>query len=151
MKVQEILSQDCVLSDFLTKMIDDEAKLQGIKDDSSSFVFIIRDDDGNIIAGCNGAAVYGAIYTDQLWVHRDYRKRGLARLLMDRVHNLGKKLNCGLATVCTMNFQHALDFYLRLGYFCDFTRPGFANGSTCLFLQKDLGQEEAHEAENAAP
>lgn len=138
MKVQHITSQNVEISDFLTQKIDEEAKKEGIIDDSSSFVFVIRDQNNDIIAGCNGAVVYGAIYTDQLWVRKDYRKQGLAKLLMEEVHALGKEKNCNLATVCTLSFQHAKSFYEDLGYVCDFVREGFAEGSTCYFLKKEL-------------
>lgn len=140
MKVQHIFSQHQEISDFLTQKIDEEAKIEGITEDSSWFVFVIRDHNNEIIAGCNGAVVYGAIYTDQLWVRKDYRKQGLAKLLMEEVHVLGKERNCNLATVCTLSFQHAKSFYEDLGYVCDFVREGFANDSACFFLKKELNK-----------
>ncbi len=31
----------------------------------------------SIVGGCNGSIVYGSIYTDQLWMHPQFRGRGL--------------------------------------------------------------------------
>jgi len=41
------------------------------------FAFFIRDENHQIIAGCNGSVIFGSIYTDQLWVHPDHRKSSL--------------------------------------------------------------------------
>ncbi|AWN82059.1 GNAT family N-acetyltransferase [Candidatus Cardinium hertigii] len=46
------------------------------------FSFFIKSKDKQIKAGVNGFLVYGAIYTDQLWVSPQYRKQGLG-------HDLG--------------------------------------------------------------
>ena len=124
--------------EFLTKNINEESKQHGVKEDAHSFAFFIRDDNDAIIAGCNGFVVFGAIYTDQLWVHRDYRQQGLGRKLMQQVHEYGRASSCNMATVATMSFQGALSFYERLGYSCDFERKGYAATSSCLFLQMKL-------------
>ncbi|HQY23040.1 MAG TPA: GNAT family N-acetyltransferase [Gammaproteobacteria bacterium] len=51
------------------------------------------------------------IYTDQLWVHPDHRKKALGHQLMEAVHDYGRKSGCTMATVATMNFQGAKAFY----------------------------------------
>jgi GNAT superfamily N-acetyltransferase len=81
---------------------------------------------------------YGTIYTDQLWVHPDYRHKGYGRQLMESVHEYGREIGCIIATVATMSFQSAKDFYEHLGYECDFERSGYVSGSSCLFLRKIL-------------
>ena len=48
----------------------------------------MRDDDSKIIAGANGFVIYGAIYTDQLWVDKDYRGQGFAKKLWIKYMNL---------------------------------------------------------------
>lgn len=58
---------------------------------ATPFAFFLRDEAGNMIAGCNESVIFGCIYTDQLWVHPDYRKNGLGHQLMDEVHEYGKK------------------------------------------------------------
>lgn len=102
------------------------------------FGFFIRNEKDEIIAGCNGCVAFGKIYTDQLWVHPDHRRQGLAQALMEHVHDYGRKQGCSMATLSTMSFQGALDFYTKLGYVVDFERKGCAGNSSCLFLRKML-------------
>ncbi len=121
--------------DFLTQKINQETSEFG---SAYPFAFFIRNEVGEIIAGCNGSVVFGGIYTDQLWVRPDYRGSGLGLKLMKQVHDYGLKLGCQIATVSTMSFQGANAFYEKLGYVVDFERNGYVNGSSCLFLRKDL-------------
>lgn len=102
------------------------------------FGFQINANDGTLVAGCNGFVLFGTIYTDQLWVHPNYRKQGLATQLMNQVHTYGLQKECVMATVNTMSFQNALNFYLKLGYQIEFERQGHTNNSTCYFLKKEL-------------
>jgi GNAT superfamily N-acetyltransferase len=71
--------------DFLTKQINQETSEYG---EAYPFAFFMRDDDSKIIAGANGFVIYGAIYTDQLWVDKDYRGQGFAKKLWIKYMNL---------------------------------------------------------------
>lgn len=128
--------------DFLTEAINQEAHSLGIEEPTESFGFFIRDAAGTIVAGCNGALIYGSIYTDQLWVARAFRGQGLGKQLMEKVHELGRLKQCAHATVCTMSFQNAKAFYKKLGYSVDFARPRYRNNSQCFFLSKTLLEED---------
>jgi predicted acetyltransferase len=120
---------------FLTQKINTETLQYGT---AYLFGFFIRDEMDQIIAGCNGSVIYGAIYTDQLWVAPSHRKLGLGRRLMEQVHDYGRKEHCKMATAVTMDFQQARIFYEKLGYVCDFERQGYVQNSTCYFLRKSL-------------
>ena len=121
--------------DFLTHKINQETPELG---EAHPFAIFIRDDKSQIIAGCNGSAIFGSIYTDQLWVHPDHRKKGLGHQLMEAVHDYGRKSGCAMATVATMSFQGAKIFYEKLGYVSDFERPGYTQNSSCHFMRKEL-------------
>ena len=121
--------------DFLTQKINQETPEFG---EAHPFAFFIRDEKNQIIAGCNGSVVFGSIYTDQLWVHPDCRKKGLGHQLMEAVHDCGRKSGCSMATVATMSFQGAKTFYEKLGYVSDFERIGYAKNSSCIFLKRSL-------------
>lgn len=121
--------------EFLSRKINEETIDKGT---SSQFAFFMRDENEQIIAGCSGSVIYGSIYTDLLWVHPDYREKGLGSQLMEKVHGYGHELHCKIATVTTMNFQRARGFYESLGYECDFERAGYIDGATCMFLKKTL-------------
>lgn len=137
-KIEKTLSPSSQDIDFLTARINESAKVLGVEEEAYPFSFFIRDDQGNIIAGCNGSVVYGSIYTDQLWVDEAYRGQGLGKQLMQKVHDYGREIGCAMAIVSTMSFQNTRSFYEYLGYVCDFERAGYAHGASCLFLRKSL-------------
>ena len=121
--------------DFLTQKINQETPEWG---SAYPFAFFIRNEQSEIIAGCNGSIIFGSIYTDQLWVHPNHRKNGLGHQLMKAVHDYGPRSGCSMSTVSTMSFQAAKSFYEKLGYVVDFERPGYTRGSRCLFMRKAL-------------
>lgn len=121
--------------DFLTNGINQEIAEYGA---AHPFAFFVRDEQNEIIAGCNGSVIFGSIYTDQLWVHPDHRNNGLGHKLMEAVHDYGRKSECSMATVATMSFQGALCFYEKLGYVMDFERAGYTQNSSCIMLKRSL-------------
>lgn len=120
--------------DFLMQAINRDMSDQ---EPVSVSAFFIRDTRGEIIAGCNFFIICGAIYIDQLWVHRDWRKQGLASKLLHCVHEYGVKQRCTMATVTTMSFQ-AEGFYKKLGYEVDFRRSGYTNDASAIFLSRKI-------------
>lgn len=121
--------------DCLTQGINAESAGYGTM---SPFGFFIRNEEGDLIAGCNGSIIFDAIYTSQLWVHPDHRHQGLGRKLMERVHAYGRQSSCTLATLATRSFLRTQAFYERLGYVCDFESQGYVRGTSRLFLKKTL-------------
>ncbi len=120
---------------FLTQKINQETPEFG---KSHPFAFFIRDDQNQVLAGCNGNLIFGSIYTDQLWVRSDHRKRGLGCKLMEMVHGYGRENRCIMASISTMSFQGALVFYEKLGYIVDFERSGYEQNSSFIFMKKKL-------------
>jgi ribosomal protein S18 acetylase RimI-like enzyme len=135
MNIEQTLSPNDQDIKFLTKKINEETSEFGA---AHPFAFFIRDEDSQMIAGANGFVIYGTIHTDQLWVAPKYRNQGLARQLMERVHKLGIKKGCTMATVCTMSFQNAINFYKKIGYNIDFERKGYVSSSKFMFLRRDF-------------
>jgi GNAT superfamily N-acetyltransferase len=135
MRIEQTTAPTTADIDFLTEKINQETPSYG---EAFPFGFFIRDENGDIIGGCNGSVVYGSIYTDQLWVHPDYRGQGLGRQLMEKVHAYGHEIGCTTATVSTMDFQQAQTFYESIGYKKDFERPGYVHDARLILLQKHL-------------
>lgn len=135
MKIQFSAHPSSVTANFLTQKINQETLAWG---EASPFEFVIRDESDDIIAGCNGCVIYGSIYTDQLWVAKNYRHQGLARQLMQAVHDYGRAQGCQFASVNTMSFQQARQFYEGLGYTVEFERQGYTQGSSCFFMRVTL-------------
>ena len=135
MKIEHTSTPNQQDIDYLTQKLNDETPY---REGAQPFAFYIRDESNTIIAGCSGEVMFGSLYTGLLWVHPDYRKQGLARKLMEQVHTHGHKMGCHIASVLTMSFQSARGFYESLGYECDLERPGYIEGSSCIFLKKIL-------------
>lgn len=137
MKIERTLHPGNQDIDFLTHKINAEINTANFGT-AYPFAFFIRDDNNNIIAGCNGSVIFGAIYTDQLWVQPEYRQQGLGRQLMQSIHDYGQSIGCTMAIVATMNFQEALPFYDKLGYKLEFERKGYSQGASHMFLRREL-------------
>jgi GNAT superfamily N-acetyltransferase len=135
MKIEHTSTPASVDIDFLTRKINAETPEFG---EAYSFSFFMRDENNQIIAGCNGSVIFGSIYTDQLWVDPDHRKSGLGHKLMEAVHEYGLQNKCSMATVASMSFQGAKSFYEKLGYVVDFERLGYVQGSSCIFMKLSL-------------
>ena len=94
----------------------------------------------------DGTEFIGAIVVQPFWeqlhikylfVEENYRGQGHARQLMDHALKFGKKRGCQFAFVETMSFQ-APDFYQKMGFVIEFSRPGYAENTTFHYLKKFL-------------
>lgn len=101
------------------------------------FAFLMRDDNDQIVAGCNGAILYGCLHIDQLWVAEHLRANGHGSKIILAAEKFGKDCACTFAVVNTMDWE-ALGFYKKLGYFVEFERHGFVKNSIFYFLRKAL-------------
>lgn len=101
------------------------------------FAFFIRDEQGEILGGCEGNCLYGCMYVGQLWVSESLRGQGYGTQLMQSAERHGIARGCTFAAVNTMDWE-ALGFYQKLGYEIELARKGFMKGSVFYFLRKDF-------------
>jgi ribosomal protein S18 acetylase RimI-like enzyme/8-oxo-dGTP pyrophosphatase MutT (NUDIX family) len=99
----------------------------------------------------NGMEFVGAIVVQPFWeqlhikylfVEKNYRGQGIARQLMNHALEFGIKRGCHFAFVETMSFQ-APEFYQKMGFAIEFSRPGYAENTTFHYLKKSLNGWEA--------
>ncbi len=111
-------------------------EIDGLNEDPISFEIV------------NAAEFVGAIVVQLFWnqlhikylfVAENYRGQGLARQLIDHALEFGKKRGCQFAFVETMSFQ-APDFYQKMGFVIEFSRPGYAENTTFHYLKKSLDE-----------
>ncbi|MBX9587123.1 MAG: GNAT family N-acetyltransferase [Gammaproteobacteria bacterium] len=103
----------------------------------SFFGYFIKDENDNIVGGCNGCFIYGCLVVDTLWVAESLRGQGYGTKLMQKAECIGMENECHFMTVNTMDWE-ALDFYKKLGFTVEFERKGFDKDSIFYFLRKDL-------------
>lgn len=99
--------------------------------------FVIRDDAGHVAAAVVARIFWGQLHIKTVLCAEDARGKGYALRLMEDAHAWGRIQGCGFAFVETMNFQ-AEGFYKKLGYVTEFTREGYAAGTSFIYLKKDL-------------
>lgn len=92
---------------------------------------------GHVVAGLEGAAYWGKIHVRILWVHPDYRSKGLGHRLMNWAEERGRGLGCTAVVVDTMSFQ-APDFYAKLGYRQIGVSEGYEDGARRHYFEKNL-------------
>ena len=92
---------------------------------------------GEVVAGVDGAEYWRKLHVRRLWVHADYRSRGLGRRLMEWAEERGRELGCTGVVVDTMSFQ-APGFYERLGYRRFGLSEGYEGGASRHYFEKGL-------------
>lgn len=103
----------------------------------SFFGYFIKDENDNIVGGCNGCILYGCLVVDTLWVSESLRGQGYGTKLMQLAENTAIENACRFMTVNTMDWE-ALDFYKKLGFYLEFERNGFDQDSIFYFLRKEI-------------
>lgn len=94
--------------------------------------------EGESYAGAIALEIFwGALHIKYLFVEEPFRGRSLATQLMEQGLAFGREKGCPFAFVETMSFQ-ALKFYQKLGFELEFTRDGYAHGTSFHYLKKML-------------
>lgn len=137
MKIQYEENPDSKDIHVLMQGLIDYARIKKGHKPMEPFAFFVRDENGKIVAGCNGNIGYDWIYVDQLWVAESLRDQGYGTKLMKAAEELGKQKGCVSAAVNTMDWE-APEFYKKLGYRVEFERHGLAMNSVFYYLRKEL-------------
>ena len=110
--------------------------MTGYDEKLESVAFVAMD--GEALAGVVVVVrFWGALHVKYVYVDDHYRGKGLATRLMERALGFGRDHKCPFAFVETMSFQ-ALGFYQKMGFKLEFTRSGYAHGTSFHYLRKDL-------------
>jgi ribosomal protein S18 acetylase RimI-like enzyme len=80
---------------------------------------------------------WGQLHIRWLFVLPSYRKKGIGKALMLKALSYAKEVGCHFAFVETMSFQ-GIDFYKKLGFVVELSRPGYANNTSFIYLKKEL-------------
>ena len=80
---------------------------------------------------------WGQLWIKYVYVDESHRQKGIATQLMNVGLDYGRQQKCDFAFVETMNFQ-AVGFYEKLGFHIEFTRDGYAKGTSFVYLRAPL-------------
>jgi ribosomal protein S18 acetylase RimI-like enzyme len=80
---------------------------------------------------------WGQMHIKYLFVEKPYRGQGFARELMHHALEFGRQRGCHFAFVEMMSFQ-APEFYQKMGFKIEFSRPGYTKNTTFHYLKKNL-------------
>jgi mutator protein MutT len=108
--------------------------MDGLSEDPISFEIF---DDSKFIGAIVIQLFWQQLHIKYLLVEEQYRGQGIARQLMNHALTFGKKRGCHFAFVETMSFQ-APEFYQKMGFAIEFSRPGYAENTTFYYLKKSL-------------
>lgn len=95
------------------------------------------DKEGNVIGGIIGGTYWGWMHIDVLWVHEDFRKKGIGSKLLVEAENEAIRRGCHHVHLDTMSWQ-APEFYLNHGYKVIGILPDIPDGNKKYMLQKSL-------------
>lgn len=85
------------------------------RDNHQLLNIIEYDEKGNIIAGILGGTYWGWMHIDILWVHENFRKKGIGSQLLKSAEAEALKRGCHSVHVDTMSWQ-APEFYKKHSY-----------------------------------
>ena len=107
------------------------------KDGHTPLNIVEYDADGNIIGGILAGTYWGWMYIDILWVHQDYRRKGLGSKLLVEAEKEAVRRGCHHVHVDTMSWQ-APKFYEKHGYETIGILPDIPKGNQKHLLMKTL-------------
>jgi len=82
---------------------------------------------------------WNTLWIKYVFVNENYRNHGIGQKLVKRALEYANLLKCKFAFAETMSFQ-APEFYRKMGFRLEFTRNGFADGTSLHYFKKMLDQ-----------
>jgi ribosomal protein S18 acetylase RimI-like enzyme len=124
---------------FLEERINEyNVQRTGIRD-AKILSYLVREEDGTIIAGLYGWTWGGCCEVRYLWVRWDYRNRGYGKGLMAAAQSEAIARGCRQMVVDTHSFQ-APRFYQNLGFEIIATHADYPRGHQKHYLRKVLSE-----------
>lgn len=108
--------------------------IDGLSEDPISFEI---SNDTEFVGAIVVQPFWEQLHIKYLFVEENYRGQGIARQLMNHALEFGKKRGCQFAFVETMSFQ-APEFYQKMGFVIEFSRPGYARNTMFHYLKKTI-------------
>jgi ribosomal protein S18 acetylase RimI-like enzyme len=130
---------------FLNERLREYNLLHAADDNHRLLTVLLRDPEGEIVAGLLGGTFWGWLHIDVLWVRDDLRRGGYGQALLRMAEEEAIRRGCHHAHVETHSFQ-ALPFYRKHGYTVFGQLPDFPQGHTKYYMEKALKPDAAGKA-----
>jgi GNAT superfamily N-acetyltransferase len=111
-------------------------QMTGHNEKFDAVAFVAMEGD-SFVGAMVGERFWNALHVKYVYVDEQYRGKGMGTRLMQCVIAYGLEQKCPFAFVETMSFQ-ALEFYQKMGFELDYTRSGYAHGTSFHYLSKKL-------------
>jgi|SRR5215510_6739198 len=108
------------------------------RDQPRKLSVIVRNEEGQIVAGLLGETKWDWMYVGWLWVDESYRARGIGAKLMQDAEREAAVMGCHHAHLTTLDFQ-AKGFYEKLGYEVFAALEDYPPGHTRYLMKKKIG------------
>lgn len=122
---------------FLEERVDEHNIAHTGITDARLMAIVVRDDDGDIIAGLYGWTWGGCCEVQTLWVHTASRGTGMGTRLMQAAEAEARARGATQMVLSTHSFQ-APEFYRRLGFAVVGRVEGYPAGHASIYLRKLL-------------
>lgn len=103
----------------------------------------VKDENGTVIAGLNGAICWNWMEIDILWVDEKERGKRLGEQLLAEAERLARESSCTLVKLNTFSFQ-APEFYKKYGYTVMAVLQNAPSGHRHYYYIKELGPTCEH-------
>ncbi|CAM2839967.1 Acetyltransferase [Legionella steigerwaltii] len=105
--------------------------------EAKPFIIHAQNDSLEVLGGIKGDIFGTLCRVFTVWIHEQYRRKGLGRELFEQLDVFAKENNCTMIQLDTAEFQ-AKGFYEKLGYQVIATLPNNFMGYTSYILRKSL-------------
>ena len=110
-------------------------------DDGQLFAFLVRNEQGDIVAGIHGWTWANACEIRVLWVHPDFRGQRYGQRLLEAAEQEAQARGCKIILLNTYSFQAPV-FYQKHGYELAWQLNDFPPGHHSNYFVKKLTKAE---------
>jgi GNAT superfamily N-acetyltransferase len=110
--------------------------------DPEPVTIIVKDDNGQKIAGAFGYAYLNVFTVEGLFIEKPFRGQGLGRKISKMLQDEAEKRNCHTATLETFSFAHTKTFYKKIGVLFSTTIKNSPRGHSKYILVNKLEKDK---------
>ncbi len=135
-KIERHTPAPAILSDALHGKLAETGQAL-LEDEVETFLFAVRDGDGELIAGCKGEIAFKSAHLAEIWVADTRRGNGIGGQLLAAAEQLARERGCDRIHLETRS-ERARALYEKVGYRVFGKLPNYDGDQTFYYLEKAL-------------